>query len=515
MSHKAENLIIVKNAGSLVPEGYLKLAEKSFVSYGGLAQVLPDGLMVMTDNATVAEGSTNTLQTEDKESVMYIALGKDDKPNPDNIQPFVLLKTPTGDPLMAVLIDGDFVDHVDETSVFSAARNYCNTVLQPKINFLYRKNKNDIDAVMVALSAPEISDDLLKQGIHTEGDHFCIGFIANTKEPKNRTRLLVNDKSIITGEYSWGMVSRSLGWNEETSMGVHKLQNDPPMTMAQKIAARKAGSTNDNVVTLKQPEKTTSALGEKLTKAIESAASLSESASGIRVVNALPKPTFGRPPESLRNQSQNNKRAWYSKWCTNNQPSGWKDCAHSILKTDKVDAFIKSGGQLTDDKGKDIVYEPGNKTETSPAANPSAPTQNPPTAPAKVSDPAKSPQPNIAASKAGSDPLSPILSANEKKEAEAFLKTLDMNGLPLLDPAKLTAERAKYPTFVEQVPGAESIASIMTKWSAEKFAILVEQYPKLAYVLLLDLQHIMVNDMKKAAVTTQSSEFKGFSRGAK
>jgi hypothetical protein len=211
-----KTLLIQKNKGLLVPEGFLKLATERFKSGLGFAVLteVEKRKVLLTGSAlgSFPVEKMHEMQKAYEADQIVFCLHDGDKLTEDQLQPYCVKQSEEKageepDDLMVVMLDGEFpsYDKGDNPDFF----NVTSTALGPFLGKMFRQCNGDFKLIN-----EELNDPITEQVIN--------GFSAN----RATVTVLTADGNIKTfskGElrkaFPWGIVSQHLGWSEESGTG--------------------------------------------------------------------------------------------------------------------------------------------------------------------------------------------------------------------------------------------------------------------------------------------------------
>lgn len=207
------NVVVFKNKGSLIPNGYLKQVEATYDKAFGLAMLWDKEIVSITtdDNlkASVFDVFDSQIQAEDEykdiPQLFYFAANDTAKFQPEDLQPFTLL-TDGDKKLLVAFLEGDFPDY-DHASAHIKEFYAVNEYLKPKIESLYELVGRDISKLLGQLKSGPNNHDILKASCNLGGRASVILFASNGE-------IVRIDSNKDFGSYPWGWTTNTLGFKD-------------------------------------------------------------------------------------------------------------------------------------------------------------------------------------------------------------------------------------------------------------------------------------------------------------
>lgn len=464
-------VIASTNPGEIAADGYLAHALQNYPSCAGF--VVYDGTKM----------HISKIRNPDLETLKKVFLGlKDSRINmhlgnypdgflEDDIQPFVLVEDEKKNAVVAVMLDGDWVNtaavgsnHSDE---FFVALNQ----LRPMLAQLFRLTKGDVNAMI-----EEIDGDATKQAIlNTFINRGSVHFMFNNGQVRS---IIKNDLEM---EYPWGWVSNHVLYTEApapTAAEANPL-ND--------LLSGKALKTLAPTLTV-EPKK----------EEVELPALVLPPAPELPKVHEV-----GRKITCPREIKKPNKvEAWYRKnanWCPNNYMSypevevKPKPTSVPVSVKDPKDLKTLAVGK-TDTRVilPDVASKPADiATRTPPKINikPNVLPSVKPLEPEIKKDviPSMSPE------------TQKKLVDSWLKETETMVTTTDRSGNEIIDPKEAVALETKYADFASRIGMKfEDIFS----WRVDRLEKLMYDHPDAMLHLVCDLRQRLASKMMSASGTS-------------
>lgn len=459
-------LIVLKKAGQIVPEAYLKkvLEEKPSILGMMAAVKKPDGnteLRLGSSCDFTIDFITQGME-ENKALDMLMFFGEKPKDHEKqiNCQPFQILADSQGDPLILAMIEGSFQKFAKEGGTLSPEFYLAYSYLMPKLHDMYQLCGNDIGKLTERLSSDNFKMEM-DNCIDARGVIAMLGVNGTMR---------VFSKNDQRAAYMWGSTTKHLGFADgRLDNGVKTVVKKADEPVAEKSEKKpflgKPDKVGEPVVpTPAEPEP--APWKEEETKPGEPLPIAATEQSTIYMI---------APPSS--ENSRNKLRRWYGKWLKR-VPDNFSD--RPAIAVSKLDYDRYSGPKEVQTNG------------SAPTSVPSVgPIKSLSELPVEVREKDTTPK-HIPDRTAGSEaPLAtPILSARAIERVEQLLQgetvktILDANSKVILDPKALQELEKTVPNFAEQC-GLDSIEDTY-KWPYEILVKLCADHPEAAAVLLMN-----------------------------
>src|SRR6185295_3574711 len=202
-------VIVVTNPGYVPADGYLEQALANNPSCVGFA-VCKDGKMFINsmDKPDLAALKKVFTALKDVRVNMYLAKFPDGFMK-DDIQPFVLIKDAEGKPVIACMLDGDWVTTASKDSSHSDEYHTAVSVLKPMFEQLWRLTKGDIKAIIEEIEGEATNNNLKNTFINRGSVHLIFN--------DSQVRTVVDNE--LEKEYDWGWTSNHYMYTEDKKEG--------------------------------------------------------------------------------------------------------------------------------------------------------------------------------------------------------------------------------------------------------------------------------------------------------
>lgn len=480
-------VIAVTNPGHVAAEGFVENALANNPSCAGFV-IYDDGKLNISRITNPDLATLNKVFSGCKDFQVNVHLGNY-PPGflPEDIQPFVLVEDENKNPVVAVMLDGDWVNsgptgssHSDE---FFVALNQ----LRPMFQQLYKLTKGDIGAMIEEVDGDATKNSILNTFIGRGSVHLMFN------NGKVRTIL----KNELEKEYKWGWVSNPFMYTEDQKPAekpglLSSLLGDKAMP---KMAPTLTAEPRAEPAEVKPP----------LPEVKPAPAVALPGTEGPRKVSA---PRELKKPYKIESWYKNNAnwvppnyaeypevevRPKVAKGPVAAAPSAIKDLKDlpKVVTSTAVPKVLP-----------DVTSTPADIEKRTPPPLP-GPKRVAPVEPIKQPDkPAAVVPPTPVVKK---DTVPAMTPESQKKivdhwlkETETMVTTVDRSGNPIISPKEAVALETKYADFAERLGiKFEDIFS----WRVDRLEKLLYEYPDAALHLMCDLRQKFAAAQSKSAAT--------------
>jgi hypothetical protein len=433
-----QGLILLKRPNMLVPKEYLDLVLPKYQTGMGVALVEGSAITMDTVDQGVPTDAFMEMQEKiKKELAIFYFANFPAGYMKDDIQPFTLLSSEAGNPLIVGFMDGDFSRFHQDKSDHSDEFHMANRLLVPKFQQLWRLCGENMTKFLEEIRGPLIKQELISG--KTKREHILL--LTNTKESVG-----IFDNA-LKADFPWGVVSNHHGYVE----GENKTVSEKPSGgLFSKLASSQFGksavhpaknTTLSEQAILQQDVKNADAL--KTSTALHPDAGTSIEKDEL--------PDLISPPASIPmgKQGKNQLKSWYrnnfgtlpEKYLSD-RPALPRSM---LLRTAPLLRSLENVGSLVKPKSSDAPAQPAAVPGTGPQ-----------------------PEPHVApkAPEVKGDEDGPIIIPPAAlKDIEALYKSFGAD--PILDPSKIQSLEAPKPTYSTQT----GLAGLETTfgWSEERW----------------------------------------------
>lgn len=426
--------IVLKEAGHLLPDDFLKLVLKKYskgygaaIPSGGSLEILQSKDAWTSMDKALEEINDIQVKLKDDPLVFYFTNYDNPKMPADSCQPFLVLADGEGenmDPQVCIFIEGEIDDTYEpEGSDNTRAYMAVNMSLGLKLQKMYAECDNDTDALVEAIGKPGMKKELCSPVF--DGPGALVFVTAAGDVCVMATKDFDTDK-----DEDWGWTSEVFEEEETPNLG-------------EKIVAAAQG-----VLSTIKPTGVLSTVKAKVSATTSPKPEVAKEADQV----------WARPPAHILKESNNKKKGWYEKR-TAIVPSNWKECPAILM--DRAVA-VKEGCKIVEPPKKplpDGVHEIKDKEEAVPI------------------------------------PLIPDAQrdyiVNDFLKNAVIAKTLDASSNAVPNPADMEADLKKYPSFCEKV-GLLGLEQTF-KWDFPSVLKLTKNAPDAAARLLMDYKFAVIH----------------------
>ena len=450
--------IVIKDGDALIPDDALQVFFKKF-SKGSALAFASEGTLEMSATRSAYTSMEEALKDINdvqcplkKETLVYYFTNYPDKLMDEDVQPYIILadKDEKGevDPLMVAIIDGAVSDSF-EPDASGHTREYMavNSYLAPKLQKLYAACGEDLENLWKELSDPIVKRELISALFDDTGDLVLLDATGEVRNLSYKSQ---------EKDFPWGWVSDPCGYGEVPDKGtIDQSIKDAGKSVLQNIKAKGV------LATLK--------------------AGVAAAATSVPVVKpdtaTEPSMVWVRPPKHVRSGSNNQKSKWYDQRVAV-RPGNWKDCPPILLSVERATKEALEVVKQPDKALPDGVHAVPDKKDTTPHHIPD------PSSPIVVIPPAQQ-----------------AYVVDEFLKSASIKKHLDANSQAIPNPAEMSSEESKRPTFCDKA-GLSGLEKTL-RWDGPELLPLFKNAPEAALTLYLDTRSAYINQLSEKPKTVE------------